>query len=85
MLGLYYPFYSYIDQLYLIFMTNIFEKLEIRQFPSGVYLANELDDCQEILLVDQGYYKIGYMVNNAEHMRLTFGPSTRIGTYNMLY
>ena len=30
LLGLYYPFYSFTDQLYLIFMTNIFKRLEIR-------------------------------------------------------
>ena len=85
LLGLYYPFYSFTDQLYLIFMTNIFKRLEIRYIQSSIYLAHELDDCQEVLLVDQGYYKIGFLVNNVEHLRLKFGPSTRIGSYNVLH
>ena len=48
-------------------------------------MAHELEDCQEILLINEGYYKAGFQVNNVEHLKFTFGPSTRIGTYNILY
>ena len=83
--GLYYPFYSYGDQQYLLFMTNIFAKLEIRQFLPNEYLARELETSTEILFIDQGNYRYGFNINNEEYLKLTFGPSTRIGIYNLLY
>ena len=66
-------------------MTYIFRSLQTRYFDKGVYLAKELEDCQEILLVEKGYYKVGFQVNNTEYMPIMFGPSTRIGSYNVLY
>ena len=66
-------------------MNQIFECIEIRHIPEGFYLAHELDECSEILLVDKGKYQVGFRVNNNEHMKLIFGESTRIGTYNVMF
>ena len=41
-------------------MTQIFRSLEIRNYDEGVYLTRELDECNEILFVDEGYYKVGF-------------------------
>ena len=83
--GLYYPFYDYNDNSYLVFMTNLFKQLEIRQFPEDYFLASELEDCSEALLIEEGVYKAGFMVNNKDNLLLTFGSTTRIGIYNMLF
>ena len=83
--GLYYPFYDYNDNSYLVFMTNLFKQLEIRQFPEDCMLASELEDCSEALLIEEGVYKAGFMVNNKDNLLLTFGSTTRIGIYNMLF
>ena len=85
LLGQYFPFYSYNDQIYLLFMTRIFRSLEIRKYDEGVYLARELDECHEILFVDEGFYKVGFQVNNTEYLRLIFGKSTCIGAYNAMF
>lgn len=83
--GLEYPFYNYNDRIYMLFMTQIFRNLEIRRFKECEYLAYELDECLEMLMVDKGYYKCGFMVNNTEHLRVMFGKSTYIGAYNILF
>lgn len=66
-------------------MTHIFRSLEIRHFPENDYIAHELDECTEILLVDEGKYKMGFRVNNKEHLKLIFGRSTQIGAYNLMF
>lgn len=50
-----------------------------------MYLARELDDCSEILFVEEGFYKVGFQVNNTEYLRLIFGKSTSIGAYNVMF
>jgi len=48
-------------------------------------LAKELDECNEILFVDEGYYKVGFRVNNTEYLPLIFSKSTYIGAYNVMF
>ena len=66
-------------------MSKIFSSLEIRYFEDGVYLARELEDAQEVLFVDEGYYKVGFTINNVENLNLIFGKSTNIGAYNVMF
>lgn len=66
-------------------MTQIFRHLEIRSYEEDVYLAYELESCSEILMVDKGFYKCGFQVNNHEYLKLLFGKSTCIGAYNILF
>ena len=66
-------------------MTQIFRSLELRHFKVDEYLARELEECSEVLLVDNGFYKAGFQVNNTEYMHLIFGKSTSIGAYNMMF
>ena len=49
-----YPFYSFVDDSFSEFMIKIFNCLEYRQFQSDYIIANELDECSEILFVDSG-------------------------------
>lgn len=36
-------------------------------------------------MVEDGFYRVGFQVNNAEYLRLIFGKSTCIGAYNALF
>ena len=63
----------------------MFRSLEIRHIEEDVYIARELDECDEVLFVDEGFYKLGFQVNNNEYMRLIFGKSTNIGSYNVMF
>ena len=49
-------------------MTQIFRNLEIRHFDENVYLVRELECASEILMVNDGLYKVGFGVNNNEYM-----------------
>ena len=50
-------------------MIDLLDSLEFRMFKSGVLLANELDECHEILFIQQGKYNIGYQLNNKHYYR----------------
>lgn len=39
------------------------QNLEIRQYAKGEMIAYELDECLEVLFVQQGRYNVGYEVN----------------------
>lgn len=48
-------------------------------------IAQEQDECQEVLFIQQGKYNIGYEVNKRRRYRKQFGPSTIIGAYQMCF
>ena len=44
-----------------------------------------MDECSEVLFVDQGFYKVGYQINNNDYYRKRFGMYTIIGGFNICY
>jgi len=76
-----FPFYNYYDDEYCEFMTYIMNSLEVRKYPRGFSLANEMDECMELLFVEKGEYSVGYEINKQEFLRLRFGMSTMIGGF----
>ena len=45
-------------------MIELLNNLEPRFYNKDSILAKELDECFELLFVEQGKYKIGYAINN---------------------
>ena len=50
-------------------MIDLLDSLEFRLYQPGFLLANELDECNEILFIQQGLYNIGYQINNKVYYR----------------
>ena len=69
------------DQKYQNFMKRIFVSLGIRQYHKGEMIAEELDECLEVIFVSQGKYNAGYQVNKKSRYRRQFGESTIIGLF----
>ena len=40
-----------------------------------------MDEALEILFVEQGYYDVGYEINNRQFYQIQFGMSTNIGGF----
>jgi len=58
-----YPYLSYIDDEYQNFINQLLQSLEIRKLPKGYIIAEELDECHEILFIMSGKYNVGYDIN----------------------
>lgn len=71
--------------MYSDFMIKLMNKLEIRIYPKNYLIASEMDECMEILFVEQGYYKIGYQINNYQFYKCYFGMFTNIGGFQLSY
>ena len=59
--------------------------LEIRFYKRNTVIAAEMDECTEVLFVEQGYYKVGYRINNNDYYRRRFGMYTNIGGAYICY
>jgi len=67
-----YCFYQWDDLNYEAFMLRIFDTLEPYHNPSGLRIQRELEDCNQIIFVMKGNYKIGFKVNEQEYYCLKF-------------
>ena len=76
-----YPYCTYEDFEYRQFMIEIMNALEIRIFEKGEIIVNEMDESLEILFVDQGFYEVGFKINNKTFFEAFYGMSTTIGGY----
>ena len=59
--------------------------LEVRIFIPEQIIAEECDECLEMLFVESGIYSIGYLINNRPKLRLRFGVPTVIGGFQLAY
>ena len=59
--------------------------LEIRYYKQNSLIAAEMDECMEVLFVEQGFYRYGYEINNHEYYKRRFGMFTVIGGFNICY
>jgi len=66
-------------------MISIMNSLEMRFFDKNEVIAKEMDEANEIIFVDNGYYDVGYEINKKKYMRRTFGESTTIGGFQVSY
>ena len=48
-------------------------------------IANEMEECLEVLFVEQGRYDVGYEINKQKFWRRQFGESTVIGGFNICF
>ena len=62
-------------------MIQLMNKLEIRIYRKNFIIASEMEESMEVLFVENGYYKIGYQINNKQFYRLYFGMFTTIGGF----
>ena len=54
-------------------MLEIFENLEIRTIKIDDFIFKDLDECESIIFVQEGRYKIGYEINKKINFILEFG------------
>jgi hypothetical protein len=80
-----YPFIDWDDDQYQEFMVRLLRSLEIRQFQPNQFILGELEECLEILFVEEGRYNIGFEVNKHKKFRLVFGERTVIGGFNISF
>ena len=66
-------------------MLELMNQLEIRFYKKNTVIAAEMDECMEVLFVENGFYKVGYQINNHEYYRRRFGMFTVIGGFNVCY
>ena len=64
-------------------MINLLNYLEFRQYPTNFILANELDECVEILFIENGSYNIGYEINKKIYFRKQRGSLSIIGGFQI--
>ena len=76
-----YPYYRYDHEMYCSFMKNLMNSLEIRKFREGEIIANEMEECLEVMFMVKGRYDVGYEINNKMFFRRQFGQSTNIGGF----
>ena len=71
--------------MYGEFMIKLMNKLEIRMYKKNEIIATEMDECLEVLFVENGFYKVGYQINNIHFYRRRFGMFTVIGGFQICY
>ena len=59
-----YPYFTFENEMYANCMIKFLSKLVIRIFKPNFLMAEEMDECMEILFVEKGFYKVGYEINN---------------------
>ena len=80
-----YPFYTFEDVEYSKFMTKIMNSLEIRFYEKNDIICKEMDEALEILFVEQGFYEVGFEINNCQFYETQFSISTIIGGFQICY
>ena len=85
--GLRLNFFSWKDQMYRDFMTDILTSLEPRREENGTILYTELDDFVEVLFFNKGQVDIGFELNCKKNFVLRKEKGVIIGdlgcTFNM--
>ena len=66
-------------------MKQFMNQLEIRKFKRLDIIANEMEECLEVLFVEEGKYQVGYEINKKRFYKLQFGVSTVIGGFNTCF
>lgn len=79
-----FPYYTFDNDQYCEFMMYLMNSLEYRQFPNKYVIAYELDECTEILFIEQGRYNIGYDINKKIYFRKQLGALSIIGGYQLM-
>ena len=80
-----FPFFTMANDYYAQFMTNIMKNLQGRFYNKGLVIAEEQEECLEVIFVLRGKYNIGYEINRKRRFRKQFGPSTLIGAFQMCF
>jgi len=57
--------------------------LELRNFEAKEVIHKELDECLDVIFVENGRYDYGYEINKKKIYRIQFGCSTMIGGFEM--
>ena len=67
--GLEFPYFTFDDKDYANFITGMFQHLEITVVPPETIVIGELEECNELLFVQNGTYKMGFEVNKRQYYR----------------
>lgn len=66
-------------------MIDLLNSLEYRSYVADELIANELDECHELLFVQQGKYCVGYQINNKVYYRKELGKYSIIGGVQIMF
>jgi hypothetical protein len=66
-------------------MISFMNQIESTFYSPDETIANELDECLEVLFVEKGRYQIGYEINKQQFMCRQYGMSTIIGGFQVVY
>lgn len=76
-----FPYFTFDHDNYSEFMIQLMNSLEYREFYKNQIIVHELEECDEMLFIEHGRYKIGYEINKKSFFRKQLGPQTIIGGY----
>ena len=65
-------YYTMKDEIYKLFMLDIFHNLNPIRIHKGEKIFGELDDVDIVTFVMDGEYRIGYAINKEETMKMEF-------------
>lgn len=83
--GLDFPYFTFDDKDYANFITDMFQQLEICVIPPETLVIGESEECNELLFVQNGTYKMGFGLNNKANYRKLYKQGTVINGFNILY
>lgn len=66
-------------------MMDLLKSMEARSFEAREVICKELEECNEIIFVQDGYFNIGYEINNTIKLRYQFGPRNIILAFNVCF
>jgi len=78
-------YYTWVDQNYRNFMTQLLLNLEPRRDPKHSILVDELDEFNEISFINQGEVVIGYEINKQRRYCIQFNNKCVIGAYGITF
>lgn len=66
-------------------MIEFMKLMEARLFEPREVILKELEECNDIIFVQEGSYNIGYEINYKILLRYRFGARTYVGAFNVLF
>ena len=78
-------FFSWQDQVYRDFMTDVLRSLNPRQEGTGVMLLEEMDEVAELIFVQTGEVAIGYTINKQRYLAAKWKGMLVVGAYNVTF
>ena len=78
-------YYTWLDQNYREFMTDVLRKLEPCQFSKGTIIYNELDEFMEVFFISPGSVAIGIEINKKREFILRYDNKVIVGAFGVTF